>query len=331
MRTDNRRRENEAGQVLAIVAGGVTTLLLILGLVLDGGVAVLNRRDAQNIADIASLAGAKDVANFHTGAPRASNTWSVVKAAAEANGCNGVGVPCTWQAWYVGPGTGGPADISPVTQGGAVPSTALGVRVGVNRQPGTYFAGLAGIHNWNVSTQASAIAYKPRQAPAGALLPITMKENPAGYEPGQVYDLTDGKDAPGGFGYLSWTGLNSAGSLGRSLCDPDNPSFVLPTTFPADPGTTNADVVRSCLDRWISSKQTVLIPIYSVVQGTGNGAIYRITAVASFVITARDQPAVNNIRGYFVEIFPFTDPIPGGTGSRPPAPTDTSYDLTLVR
>jgi hypothetical protein len=158
-----------------------------------------------------------------------------------------------------------------------------------------------------------------------------MKEDRAGYEPGQVYDLTDGKDAPGGFGYLSWTGLNSAGSLGRSLCDPDNPSFFLPTTFPADPGTTNADVVRTCLDRWISSKQAVLIPIYSVVSGTGNNAVYRITAVASFVITARDQPAVNNIRGYFVEVFPFTDPIPGGTGSRPPAPTDTSYDLTLVR
>ncbi len=168
-------------------------------------------------------------------------------------------------------------------------------------------------------------------APAGQLLPIAFKGDPAtAYQPGQVYDLTDGKDLPGGFGYISWTGANNAGNLETSLCTPNNPQFNLPTNFPGDPGKTNASGVRACLDKWIASGQTVLIPIYDTTTGNGNGASYHVIGVAAFVLTAREQPAVDNIRGYFVEIFT-ANPVPGGLGSGPPTPTDTSFSLGLVR
>lgn len=337
MNAPRSRREGERGQILIIVAGGAIALILLMGLVLDGGVAVLNRRDGQNLSDNMSLAGTKFVTDVHQGKAQrdaaVTSTFLALQKSAVANDClPGGAVPCTWQAWYVGGGATGPVDLGPVTAGSLVPANALGVRVGVTRLPRTFVIGFAGLANWNVNTQATAIAEHPATAPAGQLLPIAFKDDPNGpYQPGQVYDLTDGKDLPGGFGYLSWDGSNSAGALATSLCTGNNPPFYLPHVFPADPGKTNADDVRACLDGWIASGQTVLIPMYDVATGTGNNATYRIIGIAAFVLTARDQPAVDNIRGYFVEIYPITNPVPGGTGSLPPTADDTTFFLGLVR
>lgn len=338
------RRDREEGQILVIVAGGAIALILLLGLVLDVGVATFNRRDGQNVSDIMAFAGAKYVADVHQGKaqsdPAVTDTYSALAKSAVANGCVADGdIPCTWQAWYVGRG---PVDIGAVTPGSSVPvdcpnppaigTCALGVRVAVNRQPSTYVIGFIGMTNWDVSTQATAIAERPSTAPAGQLLPIAFNGDPDDeYQPGQVYDLTDGKDLPGGFGWLSWDGSNSAGALATSLCTPNNPEFYLPYTFPADPGKTNSSSVRACLDGWIASGQTVLIPMYDLATGSGNNATYRIIGIAAFVLTARDQPAVDNIRGYFVEIYPYTNPVPGGTNSQPPAPDDTSFFLGLIK
>lgn len=334
--TRSRKREREGGQILVIVAGGAITLILLMGLVLDGGVAFFNRRDAQNTSDVMALAGTKFVVDTHRGEaqadPSITKTFQALTRSAAANDCAATGaVPCTWEAWFVVGGAGGPVDLSQVTAGSSVPANALGVRVGVTRKPRTFVVGFAGIANWDVKTQATAIAEKPKKAPQGQLLPIAFKGNPtSAYQPGQVYDLTDGKDLPGGFGYISWTGANNAGDLATSLCTPNNPEFTMPTTFPGDPGKTNSDDVRACLNNWIGSAQTVLIPIYDTTTGTGNGGSYHIIGVAAFVLTAREQPAADNIRGYFVEIFT-ANPVPGGVGAVPPGPTDTSYSLSLVR
>lgn len=325
--------DRERGQVLIIVAGGITTLLLLAGLVLDGGIALFNRRDAQNTSDLMALAGTKFVADIHQSkSPTPANTWAALSSSATANGCIPTGsVPCTWQAWFVGGSGGGPVDLGPVTSASGVPSNALGVRVVVNRQPETFLVGLAGINRWDVSTQATAIAEAPDKAPGGQLLPIAFKSDPVGYQPGQVYDLTDGKDAPGGFGYISWTGSNDPNALATSICTPDNPSFSVPYSFTGDPGKSNSTGVRACLDGWINSAQTVLIPIYDTVTGSGNNTVYNIIGVAAFVITSKEQPAVDNIRGYFVEIYPYTNPVPAGSGSRPPTSTDTSFFLGLIK
>jgi hypothetical protein len=225
-------------------------------------------------------------------------------------------------------------DLSPVDSAAGVPANAIGVRVAVRRRPSTFVVGLAGITSWDVNTQATAVAEVPNTAPPGALLPIALKDDGtsgASYQPGQVVDLTDGKDAPGGFGYISWTGSNDPNALANSICTPDNPSFTLPHTFAGDPGKSNSSGVRACLDQWISPPgQTVLIPIYDVVVGTGNNVTYRVVAVAEFVIVSHSQPAVDNIRGYFVGTYNI-DPIPGGLGSRPPTADDTSIYFGLVR
>lgn len=339
-------RDAERGQILVIVAGGAIALILMMGLVLDVGVAVFNRRDGQNLSDLMAMAGAKYVADVHQGKTQTDtsvdDTYSAIEKTAIANGCRSTDpTPCTWEAWYVGRG---PVDIAPVTDNSAIPyistpcpappavECTLGVRVAVRREPRTFIIGSIGMTQWDVNTQATAIAEKPTTAPAGHLLPIAFNGNPdEAYQPGQVYDLTDGKDLPGGFGWLSWDGSNSAGALATSLCTPNNPEFYLPYTFPADPGKTNSNDVRACLDGWIASGQTVLIPMYDLATGTGNNATYRIIGIAAFVLTARDQPAVDNIRGYFVEIYPYTNPVPGGVGSVPPGPDDTMFNLGLIK
>ena len=65
-------------------------------------------------------------------------------------------------------------------------------------------------------------------------------------------------------------------------------------------------------------------------RGSGNDAKYHITGVAAFILTSREQPAIDNIQGTFVKYYPYTD-IPGGLGTQPPEPSDTTYFLGLVR
>lgn len=324
-------RTGERGQILVIVAGGMIALLLLAGLVLDGGVAILNQRDGQNTADVGSLAGTRMIAKHYVD-PLVTYTqadiYQGIQKSVQANDCTTTGTPCTWTATFVNLSL---ASVGPVNNSASpLPNGAVGVRVNVLRQPGTFLAGMAGISNWNVNTQAISIANEPTTVASGQLLPIALKQNTGTpYVPGQVYDLTDGKDAPGGFGYLSWDGSNDPNSLADSLCTPDNPEFTMPYQFAGDPGKSNSDGVRACLDQWIGNGQTVLIPIYDTISGTGNNATYNIIGVAAFVITSKEQPAVDNIRGYFVEVYPYKT-VPGG-GGRAPSVNSTSYQLSLVQ
>ena len=59
VRTINRRsRGGEAGQTLMIAALAMIPLLIMVGLVVDGGMALANQRRNQNAADAAANAGA---------------------------------------------------------------------------------------------------------------------------------------------------------------------------------------------------------------------------------------------------------------------------------
>ncbi len=361
----NRQR----GQVLVIVAAGLIGLLAIAALVLEGGTMVVNRRDGQNSADLAAVSATRIVAMMHTNEapfdtadPVQSDVFGDVQQVTADNGCEtGIGVPCSWTASFVASGL---ADRGPVTDSGAaIPGDAVGVKVSVTRLPSAIMGRVIGMSTWTVSAEATAIAVAATSLPAGILLPIAVcgwgdatdcsaasPTNKISYQKDQVYDLTNGKDAPGGFAWLSWDGSNSAGALADILCAAGNPPFSLddpfdspgapingtfgtnPTTgetwFPIDPGKTNASDVRTCLDKWIGEQ--VLVPIYDLVVGTGNKAQYHITGVAAFVLKSRSQPAVDNIRGTFVGYYQLPA-VPGAAGTLPPGAGDTTYFLGLVK
>jgi Flp pilus assembly protein TadG len=353
-------RRSQRGQVLVIVAGGLIGLIAIAAFALEGGTVMLNRRDAQNSADLASMAGAHIVAQHYTqSAKNQGNVRTAIEDTLGANDCTAVGnVPCTWTAHFVGSGL---VDLGLVGSSGPLPAGALGVRVDVTRQPGALLGRILGITDWTISTEGTSITKKPSSAPAGLLVPIAVcgwdatadpndcaqasaspaPGNGVPYVAGQFYDLTDGKDAPGGFGWIAWYGTNDPNSLANSLCTADNPGFSLDspyddphgageTWFPGDPGKSNSKGVRDCLDKLIAGLTTVLVPIYDLVEGNGNKAQYHITGVAAFVLDSREQPAVDNIRGRFVEFYPLTD-VAAGTSWTPPDQNDTTTFVGLVK
>jgi hypothetical protein len=368
------RREAQRGQVLVIVAGGLIGLLAIAALVLEGGTLVLNRRDGQNAADLAALAGTRIVAlNYTDGGRTQADVHAALEDNLDLNNCGATAsAPCTWDAEFVGTGLtslGGVDDTS-----SSLPANTLGVRVSVSRSPRAILGRVIGIASWDVSTEATAIVAKAPSVAGSTLLPIAMcgfgtnginecqqanGSNAIKFVAGQTYDITDGKDGPGGFGWLSWTGSNSAPTLEASLCTPNNPGFTLDlltdppgdwakggilgtnpgdgeTWFPDGNGKMNSSGVRACLDKWIASGTTVLIPIYDILSSKpkGEDLAYHIVGVAAFVLTAREQPAVDQIQGHFIEYYPLTSPltsVPGGAGWTPPSASDTTTFLGLVK
>jgi hypothetical protein len=357
-------RDSQRGQLLVIVAGGFLALLALAALVLEGGTVVLNRRDAQNSADLAALAGTRIVAlNYSSGGRTQAQVRTEIGRVADQNGCSSTaGTPCEWSAQFVG---GGLTDLGNVGNTSApLPSGTLGVQVGVTRHPGTILGRLPPISRdqWDVSTEATAITGRPSTFPGGIILPVALcgytdrtvdpprclqatasPPNAIDFQPGQIYDLTDGKDAPGAFAWLRWhqSDTPSTGVLATSLCNANNPPFSLDSPYD-DPhgsdevwfytgnGKMNASQIRACLDGWIASGATVLVPIFDLVEGTGTNVRYHVTGVAAFVLTAREQPAVDQIQGYFVQYYGYTD-VPGGLGSQAPDPGDTTYFIGLVR
>lgn len=332
----------ERGQVLVIFVGGLVAMILFVGLVIDGGFAFLNRRDAQNVADTAALAGTKVVADHYQAGPLTTVTSATVYAAidaiARANGCLAAGTPpCTWTASFVdrretvlGPVVNEPSGLPPNTQG---------VVVRVTRTPRTFFLGVVGQTSWNVGAEATAMAGRLTGASGSILLPIGTNP-PQPFVPNREYVLTEtgtqkggGSSpnfGPGNFGWLSWTGSNAAGALAQAICYPNNPAITFPADFPGDPGATNANDVRNCLKRWIG--QPVLIPVVSGCNPcNGNNAVFTIVGAAAFTLTGYDEsgPAVSTLSGVFTEYYGLPS-VSAGIGG-PPQPGDPQLFLGLIR
>jgi uncharacterized membrane protein len=352
-----RARRAEEGQILALFAGAAVVLILFTGLAIDGGNVFLQRRDTQNSADLAAMAGTKRLADYYvlpTGTAgkaftSTDNVYTIIATRMGQNDCpTGVGSNCSWTARYVGPRAGsGFTDLGPVSATDTAPPgavsgvKALGVTVAVTKVPNTFLLGIVGKTTWTVNSIATAITGKLEGAPGGQLLPIGLTELPT--VEGAIYALTSGSNGPGNFGWVSWDGSNSAGSLATSLCTPNNPAFDLPYQFPGDPGKTNASGVRSCLQQWVDNEQTVLIPIVlksndpaappgCSTGGNGNNFHYCVVAIAAFVITGYAQPAVDQINGRFIGTIPYSmagnNSVPGPV-TAPPDEGSTLYALGL--
>jgi Flp pilus assembly protein TadG len=311
----------QGGQILVVFAGGIVLLFLIAGLVIDGGTAFLNRRDGQNSADVAAMAGTKRLADYHRGlAP--PDILSTIAGSIARNGCQSL---CSWTASYVGPRRGSTFVDLGLVGGGAPPANALGVRVNVTRRPHTYFLGVVGQTSWKVDTTATAVSGDPTGAPASQLLPIAVLR-PPDLKTGMIYALTNGKDAPGNFGWLSWSG--GGGSLTASICTPNNGAFGFPTEVPGDQGgAPGSPSVRNCLQQWVDSRQPILIPIADEVIGEGSSTRYRIQTIAVFTITSFSQPAVDQINGRFEGTLPYSKgaTAPGGNAAVPDADSPFYY------
>ncbi|MGH2512780.1 MAG: pilus assembly protein TadG-related protein, partial [Candidatus Limnocylindrales bacterium] len=211
-------RLRQRGQMLALFGLSLTVILLGVGLVIDGGTALVQRRASQNAADFAALAGARVVAE-KIGGDLTNGTDSSVKAAITNSISVNKGTPPTFGA------PDGPAyvDGSGATVGyvgaGVIPASAVGVTVNSTRTWTPYFLGIIGMNNWSASAVATARGGYSAGGPGTGVFPAGIAEaffsggrtpcaGPVSTDPTSAcypQHLTPGDlNVPGGFGWLKF-------------------------------------------------------------------------------------------------------------------------------
>ena len=212
---DTSSGQKSRGQILVIFGATAVVLLLVTALVIDGGMAFAQRRNAQNGADLSAMAAVRIMASGGTDAQvvsiinstAAANKATVLYGAANQGPqyLNASSVPTGWVA------------------AGTIPSGSVGVRVPAKVTFSTYIARVVGINTWTASTLATA-RYKPALS-HGGMFPFGISESsfdpsvaghfticPADQEPisrgGTCPDellLEEPRhNLPGGFGWLKF-------------------------------------------------------------------------------------------------------------------------------
>lgn len=193
-------RRSPRGQMLVIVAVGLTALIAMAGLVVDGGMAWSNRRQSQNAADAASLAGTRvlglDLKWRASGSPGSAPFANPDAAVCDAiNNALDYNENSAQEIDAIDCYTGSPdatyvnfkrANVGPVGDG--IPSTAQGVRVHATGNSDTFLMGVVGINTVDVTGDATALA-GPAEPPLGKLMPFVV-QNPLGpFVPGTPYEI----------------------------------------------------------------------------------------------------------------------------------------------
>jgi Flp pilus assembly protein TadG len=150
------RREGERGQILVLFTIAIVVIIGMLGLVLDGGSAFAQRRDEQNVADLAALAGAD-----------AYMTASGDKTAAARDAANLVASRNGYVA-NVATGVAVDIEIAPEASGATV-------KVTVTKPHANNFSTILGMPTWGVSAKASAQAALRPNGALGAM-PLLFNE-----------------------------------------------------------------------------------------------------------------------------------------------------------
>jgi Flp pilus assembly protein TadG len=160
------RREGERGQILVLFTIAIVVIIGMLGLVLDGGSAFAQRRDEQNVADLAAVAGADaylTATGDKTAAARDAATLVAARNGYVANAATGVVVDI---------------DITAEASGASV-------KVTVTKPHANNFSTILGMPTWGVSAKATAQA---AQRPNGVLGAMPLLFNEAAF-PNAICDV----------------------------------------------------------------------------------------------------------------------------------------------
>ena len=344
MRTKPRPARRTRGQMLVLFALVLGVVIMGVGLVIDGGNALVQRRGSQNASDFAALAGARVIAEFIDGDLTNGTDANVRTSITNAIVTNG-GSPITFGA------PNGPRyiDASGALLGyvgtGAIPATAVGVKVESSRTWSPYFLGIVGMNSWKASAEATAKGgYSLAAPPPGTLFPVgialsffqtypfcsgSVSTNPA--DPCFPQQLTPGNlNVPGGFGWLKFGcdgyGLGQDPPANAGGCRNDIPflneeigppskSFGCCTAvgLPGSPdriGSLPGNKVSADCSYWIANEITVTVPIWDTAGGTGSNAWYHIVGFAGFQIT--ECRGGKDVAGVWRKLF-----FPGPTTSTP--------------
>ncbi len=237
------RRDAEHGQILALFAISATVLILLVGLVIDGGNALTQRRDSQNTSDFAALAGARIIAQWidnDTVNGTDANVAAAMTTTATANGADPITFGAPDGPVYVDDNGNTTGYVGTGAAGSAPPPNTVGVRVSTHRTFGTYFLGIAGMNTLKASSTATARGGYAAGGPGGDVFPAGISlaffqtypfcTGEVGSSAAcQPQHLTPGYlNVPGGFGWLKFGAVNKCAGFGLGMsttsgCREDKP------------------------------------------------------------------------------------------------------------
>lgn len=331
----SRGPHRASGQAIVVMAAAIGVLVMAAGLAVDGGYALVQRREAQNTADFAALAGARIVAIWIAD-NHEDGTDANVKAAITASVATNGGAPITFGS------TSGPVYVSAsgsvlgYVGSGSIPSFSVGVRVTVSRPWTPFLLSVIGANTWTAGASATArggyyAARIPGAAfPAGIAEAFFNNRQPCSGpintsdedDPCYPRQLTPGTlNVPGGFGWLKFGcdgyGLGQDPPANAGGCDPNKP-FLQDQIGPPGKSYGCCDLVGlpGSLDRigslpgnkasadcsyWITAGTTLPVPVWDYAGGTGNNAWYHIVGYTGFQIT--DCNGGKDIKGVWRQPF----------------------------
>ena len=159
------KRPPQSGQAIALFALALTAIALATAVVVDGGYAFAQRRQAQNAADFAAMAGTRIVGISLTGEPAgagtAANVESAVRSTLTANDSQVVRAQYVDEEGYA---------LGDVVGAPSIPDGAFGVVVEARTNWKPFLLGVIGVTDW--AATASATALTPGEASGGAILPV---------------------------------------------------------------------------------------------------------------------------------------------------------------
>ena len=172
-----KRRDKERGQALIVLAFALLALVAFAGLAIDGGRLYAQRRQTQNAADAAAMAGAGVLAEFISkcASADAANDNRVAAAIvdrARLNGIDHFSPDGELEAWYVD------ADFQPVGRVGwatGIPYSATGIKTSLTYSDTATFMRVVGRTHLVVTAEALAMIGPVVQANSG-ILPIAVPE-----------------------------------------------------------------------------------------------------------------------------------------------------------
>ena len=251
MARQSARSHGERGQMIVLFVLASTVILLAVGLVIDGGNALAQRRESQNASDFAALAGARVVAEWVAGDTSNGTDANVQAAIVNSLNANGA-TPVTFGSpngpIYITK-TGSANGFVGTITGGAIPTGTVGVSVASSRSFTPFFLGVIGVGNWTASTVATAKGGYSLAGPPGDVFPVGVSQATYDTFPlcsGDVgssavcepLHLTPGSlNIPGGFGWLKFGAAGKCTGFGLGMtndgCDNSMPflqSQIGPTT-----------------------------------------------------------------------------------------------------
>lgn len=314
-------RRGQRGQILVLFAAASTGIILVVGLVIDGGYALAQRRASQNASDFAALAGARVIAEKIGGNALDGTDANVQIAIKTTIGLNG-GAPITFGA------PNGPIYVNDLGVfigyvGAGIPTGTVGVRVDSSRSWKPFFVGLAGISQWSAGATATAKGGYAAGGPDGNVFPAGIAEafftggripcsgdattNVGGTGACDPQHMTPGTlNVPGGFGWLkfgcSGYGLGQVPPANTGGCQNNKPFLQLEIGPPSNsfgcctavklPGS--ADQIGSLpgnkasadCSTYINNKTVVTVPVWDKAFGNGSNAYYHIVGFTGWQITA---------------------------------------------